>query len=114
MLEVVVSAEGSGFRAAVTNYRVAGKTGTARKAGVGGYSENHHTSVFAGLAPASDPRIVVVVVIDDPGGTVYYGGDVAAPVFSRIVTGALRTLAVSPDALRSDAATVLAHADGDH
>lgn len=112
MLEVVVSPEGSGFRAAVTNFRVAGKTGTARKSGIGGYNEDAHTSVFAGLAPASDPRIVAVVVIDEPRGAAYYGGDVAAPVFSRIATGALRTLAVSPDALEVDAATVLARADG--
>jgi len=112
MLEVVVSPEGSGYRAAVTNYRVAGKTGTARKAGIGGYNEDAHTSVFAGLAPASDPRIVAVVVIDEPRGAAYYGGDVAAPVFSRITTGALRSLAVSPDALESDPETVLAHVDG--
>jgi cell division protein FtsI (penicillin-binding protein 3) len=111
MLEVVVSPEGSGFRAAVTNYRVAGKTGTARKAGVGGYSDARHTSVFAGFAPASDPQIVVVVVIDEPRGEAYYGGDVAAPVFSRIATGALRALAASPDALESESMTVLAHAE---
>lgn len=108
MLEVVVSPEGSGFRAAVTNYRVAGKTGTARKAGVGGYSDARHTSVFAGLAPASDPAIVVVVVIDEPGGEAYYGGDVAAPVFASIVSGSLRALAVSPDALESELMTVMA------
>jgi cell division protein FtsI (penicillin-binding protein 3) len=108
MLEVVVSPEGSGFRAAVTNYRVAGKTGTARKAGVGGYSDARHTSVFAGIAPASDPAIVVVVVIDEPGGEAYYGGDVAAPVFASIVSGSLRALAVSPDALESELMTVMA------
>jgi len=111
MLEVVVSPEGSGFRAAVTNYRVAGKTGTARKAGVGGYSDVRHTSVFAGLAPASDPAIVVVVVIDEPGGEAYYGGDVAAPVFANIVSGSLRALAVSPDALESELMTVMARTE---
>ena len=111
MLEVVVSPEGSGYRAAVTHYRVAGKTGTARKAGVGGYSENLHTSVFAGLAPASDPQVVIVVVIDEPRGEIYYGGDVAAPVFSAIATGALRTLAVSPDALDRETPSVLAQAE---
>jgi cell division protein FtsI (penicillin-binding protein 3) len=111
MLEVVVSPEGSGFRAAVTNYRVAGKTGTARKAGIGGYSDARHTSVFAGFAPASDPQIVAVVVIDEPRGEAYYGGDVAAPVFSRIASGALRALAASPDALESVSMTVLAHAE---
>jgi cell division protein FtsI (penicillin-binding protein 3) len=111
MLEVVVSPEGSGMRAAVANYRVAGKTGTARKAGVGGYSDARHTSVFAGFAPASDPRIVIVVVIDEPRGEEYYGGDIAAPVFSSIATGALRALAVSPDALESASTTVLAQAE---
>ena len=111
MLEVVVSPEGSGFRAAVTNYRVAGKTGTARKAGVGGYSDARHTSVFAGFAPASDPQIAIVVVIDEPRGEAYYGGDVAAPVFSRIATGALRALAASPDALETGSMTVFARAE---
>jgi cell division protein FtsI (penicillin-binding protein 3) len=114
MLEVVVSPEGSGFRAAVTNYRVAGKTGTARKAGIGGYSDLRHTSVFAGLAPVSDPQFVAVVVIDEPAGEEYYGGDVAAPVFSRIATGALRALAVSPDAPETGPASALAHAGVAH
>ncbi|MGB7216354.1 MAG: penicillin-binding transpeptidase domain-containing protein, partial [Gammaproteobacteria bacterium] len=58
-----------------------------------------YTAWFAGIAPASDPRPVVVVMIDEPKGGSYYGGDVAAPVFSRIVAGALRILAVPPDAL---------------
>ncbi|MEK9737590.1 MAG: penicillin-binding transpeptidase domain-containing protein, partial [Candidatus Nanopelagicales bacterium] len=89
---------GSGTRAAIDGYRVAGKTGTARKSGVGGYSEDRHTSVFAGFAPASDPALVIVVVIDDPRGDVYYGGDVAAPVFAEIAAGALRLLAIAPDA----------------
>jgi cell division protein FtsI (penicillin-binding protein 3) len=110
MLEVVVSPEGSGYRAAVANYRVAGKTGTARKAGVGGYSDARHTSVFAGFAPASNPRVVIVVVIDEPGGEAYYGGDVAAPVFSNIATGALRALAVSPDALDAETTSIMARA----
>jgi cell division protein FtsI (penicillin-binding protein 3) len=98
MLEAVVSAEGTGARAEVPGYRVAGKTGTARKSEAGGYSDHHYVAVFAGFAPVSDPRVVVVVVIDDPTGGAYYGGDVAAPVFSTVMAGALRMLAVAPDA----------------
>jgi cell division protein FtsI (penicillin-binding protein 3) len=97
MMEQVVSPAGSGIKASVTGYRVAGKTGTARKLGAGGYVDNRYTAVFAGLAPVRQPRIVVVVVVDDPRGRLYYGGDVAAPAFSRIASGALRILAVPPD-----------------
>ena len=99
MMEAVVSADGTGEQAAVRNYRIAGKTGTAWKASAGGYSTDRYTAVFAGVAPASDPRLVAVVVFDEPQGGTYHGGDVAAPVFSRIVAGALRLLAVPPDAL---------------
>jgi len=109
MLEVVVSPIGTGRRAAVRNYRVAGKTGTAQKATVGGHADNRHAAFFAGFAPASEPRLVVVVVIDEPQGA-YYGSDVAAPVFSSIVSGALRVLAVPPDALPTAAMTVVAQA----
>jgi cell division protein FtsI (penicillin-binding protein 3) len=97
MLEQVVSEEGTGLKATVTGYRVAGKTGTARKSSAGGYADNRHTAVFAGLVPATAPRLVIVVVVDEPQGGVYYGGDVAAPVFSAIASGALRILAVPPD-----------------
>ncbi|HLF12363.1 MAG TPA: penicillin-binding transpeptidase domain-containing protein [Gammaproteobacteria bacterium] len=111
MLEAVVaSSEGTGQRAAVRNYRVAGKTGTAWKSAVGGYSKDRYTAVFAGLAPASAPQLVVVVVIDEPQGQVYYGGDIAAPVFANIVSGALRVLAVPPDALPALPLTVVAQA----
>jgi len=99
MLETAVSPSGTGQRASVTNFRIAGKTGTARKFQVGGYSDDRHLAVFAGLAPASDPKLVAVVFIDEPRGDDYYGGEVAAPVFSRILSGALRLLAVPPDAL---------------
>jgi len=109
MMEAVVSPAGTGKRAAVRNYRVAGKTGTAQKAIVGGHSDQRHTAFFAGFAPASHPRLVVVVVIDEPQGA-YYGADVAAPVFSNIVTGALRVLAVPPDALPVAPLTVVAQA----
>ncbi len=97
MLEMVVAEGGTGTRAAVTGYRIGGKTGTARKTGVGGYDENRHTAVFAGIAPLSAPRIATVVVIDEPSGEEYYGGEVAAPVFSEIVAATLRVLAIAPD-----------------
>ena len=110
MLEAVVSPAGTGKRAAVRNYHVAGKTGTAQKAIVGGHSDERHTAFFAGFAPATHPRLVVVVVIDEPQGAAYYGADVAAPVFANIVTGALRVLAVPPDALPPAPLTVVAQA----
>ncbi|HVS24559.1 MAG TPA: penicillin-binding transpeptidase domain-containing protein [Gammaproteobacteria bacterium] len=110
MLEAVVSSAGTGRRAAVRNYHVAGKTGTAQKAVVGGHSDERHTAFFAGFAPATHPRLVVVVVIDEPQGAAYYGADVAAPVFANIVTGALRVLAVPPDALPPTPLTVVAQA----
>jgi cell division protein FtsI (penicillin-binding protein 3) len=109
MLEAVVSPGGTGHRAAVRNFRVAGKTGTAQKAAVGGHDEDRHVAIFAGFAPASRPRLVVVVVIDEPQGK-YYGGDIAAPVFANIVSGALRVLAVPPDARAIAPLTVVAQA----
>ncbi|NCW20644.1 MAG: hypothetical protein EBV76_02605 [Gammaproteobacteria bacterium] len=87
----------TGKRAAIPGYSVAGKTGTAWKASAGGYSTNRYLAVFAGLAPASNPRLATVVVIDEPSAGLYYGGDVAAPTFSSVVGGALRLLAVAPD-----------------
>lgn len=104
MLETVITPQGTGSRAAVPGYRVAGKTGTARKTEAGGYSSDRYVSVFAGVAPASRPRLAVVVVIDEPRGELYYGGDVAAPVFSAVMSGALRLLAVPPDQAVSDSA----------
>jgi cell division protein FtsI (penicillin-binding protein 3) len=99
MLEEVVRPGGTGTKAAVAGYRVAGKTGTAWKFAAGGYSEDKYISIFAGLAPASDPRLAAVVVIDEPSGELYYGSDVAAPVFAEAMTESLRLLAVPPDAL---------------
>lgn len=99
MLETVVGPEGTGARAAVAGYRVAGKTGTAWKFKAGGYSEDKYFAVFGGFAPASRPRLAVVVVIDEPSSGEYYGGEVAAPVFSAIMAGALRLMAIAPDAL---------------
>ena len=97
MLETVITPQGTGMLAAVPGYRVAGKTGTSRKTEAGGYSSDRYTSVFAGVAPVTQPRLAIVVVIDEPGGRKYYGGDVAAPVFSAVMSGALRLLAVPPD-----------------
>ena len=113
MLEEVVMPGGTGTNADVAGYRVAGKTGTAWKFAAGGYSEDEYVSVFAGLAPASDPRLVTVVVIDEPHGEYYYGSDVAAPVFAEVMSESLRLLAVPPDALPArDAGTVIQAASG--
>jgi cell division protein FtsI (penicillin-binding protein 3) len=110
MLEAVVSPGGTGYRAAVRNFHVAGKTGTTHKAGVGGYDEDRHGAIFGGFAPASQPRLVVVVMIDEPQGAAQHGGEVAAPVFANIVSGALRVLAVPPDALPAPPPTLVAQA----
>lgn len=110
MLELAASEEGTAPQARVAGYRVAGKTGTARKVRDGRYV-NEYVASFAGFAPASNPRIVVAVMIDEPGGGRYYGGDVAAPVFSRIATASLRTLQVAPDALPAEPGQVLAQTE---
>ncbi|HEY5642331.1 MAG TPA: penicillin-binding transpeptidase domain-containing protein [Woeseiaceae bacterium] len=99
MLEEVVRPGGTGTKAAVDGYRVAGKTGTAWKFASGGYSEDKYISIFAGLAPASEPRLATVVVIDEPSGEFYYGSDVAAPVFADVMAESLRLLAIPPDAM---------------
>jgi cell division protein FtsI (penicillin-binding protein 3) len=98
MLESVVQPSGTGIRATIPGYRVAGKTGTARKSIAGGYSTERYLAVFGGVAPATSPRLAAVVTIDEPMAGKYYGGDVAAPVFAGVVGGALRLLAVAPDA----------------
>jgi cell division protein FtsI (penicillin-binding protein 3) len=97
MLEEVVRPGGTGTKAAIDGYRVAGKTGTAWKFATGGYSQDKYISIFAGLAPASDPHLATVVVIDEPSGELYYGSDVAAPVFADVMSESLRLLAVAPD-----------------
>jgi len=102
LLEAVVSPDGGGKKASIPGYTVAGKTGTAWKATAGGYATDRYLAVFGGVAPASNPRLAAVVVIDEPGAGKYYGGEVAAPVFSGVVGGALRLLAVPPDAPVSD------------
>ncbi len=97
MMETVTQAGGTAKLAGIQGYRVAGKTGTVHRTGANGYEADHYQSLFAGFAPASDPRIVCVVVVTDPRGGVYYGGAIAAPVFSAVVRGALRLLNVAPD-----------------
>ncbi len=110
MLETVVTSGGTGTRAQLDGYRVAGKTGTVRKVTPSGYSEDRYVALFAGMAPMSSPRIVTVVVIDEPAAGDYYGGQVAAPAFADITQGALRLLGVAPDdrslPLRQASATV--------
>lgn len=97
MLQTVISAKGTGSRAQVSGYTAGGKTGTAHRVGRGGYEDDSYTAVFAGIAPIGNPDLVLVVVIDDPKGKEYYGGEVAAPVFSRIMEQALRLRQVAPD-----------------
>ena len=95
MLELAVLPGGTAPRAQVAGYRVAGKTGTAHKLEGRGYT-NKYVSSFVGFAPASKPRLVVAVMIDEPAAGQYYGGAVAAPVFSAVTGGALRLLGVPP------------------
>ena len=98
MLETVVLPGGTAPRAQVLGYRVAGKTGTAHKLDARGmYAPDRYVASFVGFAPASDPRLIIAVMIDEPSAGQYYGGQVAAPVFSRIMAGTLRMLAVPPD-----------------
>lgn len=97
--QMLVSVVDSGaFRAKVAGYTVAGKTGTVRKLGEHGYEEKRHMAIFAGFAPASKPRFALVVMIDDPQSGGYYGGVIAAPVFSQMMAGALRLADIAPDA----------------
>lgn len=100
MMEKVVTREGTGWRAQVPNYRVAGKTGTVHKFVAGGYAEDRYQSIFAGMAPASDPRLVMVIMLDEPSKGKYFGGQVAGPVFSQVMAGALRLLDIPPDNLK--------------
>ncbi len=100
MMEKVASAKGTAPGAQIANYRVAGKTGTVHKFISGGYSRDRYLSIFAGLAPASNPRLVMVVMLDEPRGKHYFGGQVAAPVFSRVMSGSMRLLNIAPDNLQ--------------
>jgi len=96
MMESVVN-NGTGKPAQVAGYRVAGKTGTARIAGKKGYGERRYIASFVGIAPVSKPRLVVAVVIQEPSLDAYYAGQVAAPLFSKIMGTSLRILDVEPD-----------------
>ncbi|MHB1272969.1 MAG: peptidoglycan D,D-transpeptidase FtsI family protein [Rhodanobacter sp.] len=97
MMETVTGPGSTAPEARIANYSVAGKTGTAHKADAGGYAKSSYTAAFAGMVPASNPRMVGVVVIDNPQKGSYYGGVVAAPVFAKVMDGALRLLDVPPD-----------------
>ncbi|GGW94263.1 penicillin-binding transpeptidase domain-containing protein [Alteromonas halophila] len=96
MMESVTQKGGTAVKAAIPGYRVAGKTGTSRKAVAGGYGEEY-VNIFAGIAPVSDPQLVTVVLINEPGGDLYHAGDTAAPVFSSIMGGALQLMNIAPD-----------------
>ena len=111
MLGSVVGVDGTAPEAAVAGYRVAGKTGTVKKFGPEGYSDDRYLSLFAGMAPARDPRVALVVVIDEPRTGRFYGGKVAGPVFSSVMAETLRLLNVSPDAV-IDPALRMAQAGG--
>ena len=102
LLESVVTTEGTGIRAAIPGYRVSGKTGTAFKAIAGGYSSDKYMAVFGGVAPATNPRLAAVVVIDEPTAGKHMGGEVSAPLFSEVVGGALRLMAIPPDQIVRD------------
>ncbi len=111
MLESVVSDTGTARRAAIMGYRVSGKTGTAWKASeTGGYSTKKYMAIFGGVVPSSNPRLAAVVIIDEPSDGAYYGGEVAAPVFASVMSGALRLLAIPPDDLQRVPATTLVQA----
>ena len=108
LLEQVVSADGTAQRAAVPAYRVAGKTGTVHKVSpTGGYEADRYQSLFVGFAPVSAPRFVLAVMVDEPRGK-YFGGEVAAPVFARIMADALRMHGIRPDADLDSGVTVVA------
>ena len=105
MLESVVS-KGTGKRAQIPGYRVAGKTGTSHRSQKGGYAENRYIAVFAGFAPVSDPRIAVAVVVKDPKAGQHFGGVVAAPVFAEVMSQGLRLGDIEPDAIDDRRAAV--------
>lgn len=112
MIESATGPNGTGVRAQVADYRIAGKTGTIRKLTATGYSEDKYVAWFAGFAPASDPRLVMIVMVDEPRGGVYFGGEIAAPVFGRVMGGALRLLDIAPDAPRPRPSIIAAQPAG--
>ena len=117
LMENVIEKGGTATRAAVVGYKISGKTGTAFKSIAGGYSTDRISAVFAGLVPASHPKLATVVVIDEPSrdvgqmGLLAQGGTVAAPVFSNVMSGALRLMDVPPDDLQNVPAATLVQAN---
>ena len=101
MMQRVVSVKGTGKQAKVANYSVAGKTGTVHKFTAGGYAEDRYLSIFTGMVPAEDPKLVMVVMIDEPRNGEYFGGEVSAPVFSKVMAGAMRLLDIPPDSVEA-------------
>ena len=99
MMEGVASSKGTAPKAQVPGFAVAGKTGTSRKVTSGTYDDTRHVALFAGIAPSRDPQVVVVVIINEPLGEHVGGGEVAAPVFARILARSLRILGVAPENL---------------
>jgi|TARA_B110000438_G_scaffold130648_1_gene126847 cell division protein FtsI (penicillin-binding protein 3) len=109
MLEKVVGPDGTAIKATVEGYRVGGKSGTVWKtSGSGGYTEDRYRSFFVGIAPLDDPELVVVVFIDEPSGEFYYGGDVAAPIFSKVISESLRLMAIPPNYITSPETPLIA------
>ena len=96
MMEAVVTPAGTAPKAAISGYRVAGKTGTVRIAMAGGYAQDRYRALFVGMAPARRPRLVAVVVVEEPADNGVYGGVVAAPVFARALAPALQLLNITP------------------
>ena len=109
MLEEAVGPEGTAPAARVAGYRVGGKTGTVRKSIAGGYAHDRYVSVFSGIAPLRQPRLSIVVMVNEPSNGDYYGGKVAAPVFSKVAAGALRFMNVAPDGLDGTPAGPVQH-----
>jgi cell division protein FtsI (penicillin-binding protein 3) len=102
MLRAAAGEKGTGKRALINGYSVGGKTGTLHKIKTtGGYDDNRYISVFAGFSPISNPRLVTVVVVDEPREGGYFGGLVAAPVFSEVTGSALRLMQVTPDQIQT-------------
>ncbi|MDE0282808.1 MAG: penicillin-binding transpeptidase domain-containing protein [Gammaproteobacteria bacterium] len=107
MMEKVATPEGTARRARIQRYRVGGKTGTTHKLVDGNYDNNEYISLFAGLAPLSDPRFVTVVTVDNPRGGDYYGGVVAAPVFAELMQDLMRLYNIPPDSVRDTQITTI-------
>lgn len=108
MLEMATKPGGTAPLAQINGYRVAGKTGTAHKLINGQYAQKHYISTFVGYAPASNPRLIIAVMIDEPSAGKYFGGAVAAPVFNKVMTSALRILNIPPDAPANNVITFTA------